>query len=188
MTYFPKLNSRGFTLIETLVAILILGLGLLGMLGVIINSLKLSSSSTYRTIAGQQAYAIAEALRANPSLLATASGVAAATTFNNPTAAISASCMTVGQTCNRATYVGNEFAMWQAQLKSVLPSGWGTICQDPNSPPTAPDTSAANAATAPAWGCGTSGPYVVKICWDETRVSASAGQASNGFLCTWTSL
>ena len=64
-------------MVEVLVTILVVSLGLFGILAVVINSLKLSSSSTYRTIAAQQANALAEVIRANPPTLAYDSAVAA---------------------------------------------------------------------------------------------------------------
>jgi type IV pilus assembly protein PilV len=69
-------RHHGFTLVETLVAILILAVGLFGMLGIVVNSVKLSSSSNFRSVAAQQAYSMAESLRANPLTLGTSTGTA----------------------------------------------------------------------------------------------------------------
>lgn len=55
----PKRQS-GVSMLEVLIAILILSLGLLGMLGVLLNSIKLTSSSNYRSIAAEQANAMAD--------------------------------------------------------------------------------------------------------------------------------
>lgn len=189
-----QLRRGGFTLIETLVAILILALGLLGMLGLIINSLKLSSSSNYRTVAGQQAYAMAETLRGNPTLLT--SSTAGLEVFSNPTSAIIASCR-VGGACTRNNFVQTEFGIWQEQLAQLLPLGRGTVCRDGDPAGHLP-TSTAGAISN--WNCSNgvtnTDQFVVKICWDESRIAAStqgitatqAAGSTGSFLCTWTSL
>jgi type IV pilus assembly protein PilV len=92
--------ERGFTLLEILVAIVILGMGLLGMLGVILNSLKLSSSSSYRVVAEQQAYSMAEVLRANTSMLG----------FSSPAAPTGNAYACFGTTgCSAADYLGSAY-------------------------------------------------------------------------------
>jgi type IV pilus assembly protein PilV len=173
---------RGFTMIETLVAIVIIGLGLLGMLGVVINSLKLSSTSNYRSIAAQQAYSIAEVIRANPPTLATAT---TEDVFSSPpTSAVNANCLNATG-CNRSQYIGSVFKMWKDQLAYALPSGLGTICRDNDPDAHAPTTAT---GTISNWNCTGSGQYVVKICWNEARISASRVSSTNDFLCTWTNI
>ena len=185
-------REKGFTLIEVLVSLLVLSIGLFGILAIIINSLKMNSSSVYRTIAAQQAYAMAETLRANPTALGTISP-AAAVAFSTPgvTPSYTSSCLqTAG--CTRGTNATNGFVqmslqMWQDQLAALLPQGTGTICQDS----TPADGTPAN------WQCdgAANAPYVVKICWNESRIAASTTITGNGgttgtggALCTYTSL
>jgi type IV pilus assembly protein PilV len=185
-------NQKGFTLLEVLVSLLVLSIGLFGMLSIIITSLKMNSSSVYRTIASQQAYAMAETLRANPTAVGTVNA-ASAVAFSSTPAAYSATCLqSVG--CARGStsangYVQMSMRMWLDQLAALLPKGTGTVCQD----------STPNDGTPVNWQCdGTANaPYVVKVCWDESRISASssvAGTAASGYwaggsaLCTYTNL
>ncbi len=177
--------QQGFSLIEALVSILILALGLLGTLGMIVNSLKLSSSSAYRTIASQQAYSMAEQIRGNP-LALVVSGTNDSFDTYSPSASATQSCLqTVG--CNRASYVNTTVAMWRTQLAAALPGGNGTVCRDA-SPATNVPTQAA-AGTVSAWNCSNSGDYVVKVCWNEQRISASSATVgTGGLLCTWTTI
>lgn len=181
MTSSPK--QQGFSLIEALIAILVLALGLLGTLGMIVNSLKLTSSSNYRTIAAQQAYAMAEQLRANPLALGSTSG---AVSYDATTPASDTTCVgTAG--CARGGYVNMGVWMWQQQLAAVLPGGAGTVCRDAVNPPAAPTQS--SSGTVSAWNCSGTGEYVVKVCWNEQRISASSQALGlGGLLCTWTGL
>jgi type IV pilus assembly protein PilV len=185
---FPRSDSNegGFTLIEVLIAVLVLSIGIFSILAIIINSLRLNSSSVFRTVAAQQAAAIAEVLRANPTTVGTmnaASGVA----FAAPgTTAVTPSCLTATG-CARNAFVKTSIAMWQLQLAVVLPQGNGTVCQD----------STPSDGNPTGWLCdgAANAPYVVKICWDESRISASSSVAgsggtpsSGGVLCTNTTI
>lgn len=58
-------NTRGFTMLEVLVAILVVTLGLLGLAGLQTVSLRNNTSSSQRTIATQLAYDMADRMRAN---------------------------------------------------------------------------------------------------------------------------
>jgi type IV pilus assembly protein PilV len=60
---YPK--SRGLTLVEILIALLILSIGLLGLAGLQTLSLKFNTSAYYRTQATQLAYDFADRMRAN---------------------------------------------------------------------------------------------------------------------------
>jgi type IV pilus assembly protein PilV len=196
-------RERGFTLIEVLVSLLVLSIGLFGMLAVIITSLKMNSSSVYRTIASQQAYAMAETLRANPTTVGT-TNTAAAIAFSTPgvTPAFTATCLQAAG-CSQGTTTTNGFVqmslkMWQDQLAALLPQGQGITCQDNASPPAAPTSNAG----VINWNCSgptippaQPAPYVVKVCWNESRIAASSSVTgtggtteSGGMLCTYTNL
>jgi len=159
-----KRAQSGVTLLETLIAILVLSFGLLGMLGLIINSLKLTSSSNYRTIAAQQAYSMADLLRGTPALIAS---------YTAPTATATSACLTTTG-CDESHLIGMQFDLWQKSLATSLPRGAGTICRD---------SSPTDGGNPSNWKCDGAGAYIVKVCWDETRVSVTGGQN-----CTWTNI
>ncbi len=185
-----SLKQQGFSLIEVLVTMLVLSIGLFGMLSVIITSLKMNSSSVYRSIASQQAHAIAEVMRANPTAIGTINA-ATAVTFSAASAVPVAGCLQVAG-CTRGTsstagYVQNALQMWKDQLAGLLPNGTGTVCQD----------STPNDGTSANWLCDSAvnAPYVVKICWNESRIAASSSVSgtagtfgTGGALCTYTNL
>lgn len=58
--------QRGFSLIEVLIALVILAVGLLGMASLMLNSLQSSQSASMRSQASLYAYDIIERIRANP--------------------------------------------------------------------------------------------------------------------------
>lgn len=158
----PKRHS-GVSMLEVLIAILILSLGLLGMLGVLLNSIKLTSSSNYRSIAAEQANAMADSIRANISSLSA---------YNSPASALTAGCLS-SSGCTRAQLVSNDLYVWQSRLGALLPSGAGTVCRDD----TPGDGGPAN------WQCSGVGIYVVKICWSEARVAISGATT-----CVWANI
>lgn len=77
-----KPNSRGFTLIEVLVAVLVLAIGLLGMASLTLNSMKSNQSAYQRTQASLLAYDMVERLRLNPSLASSYNNVSISPTSN----------------------------------------------------------------------------------------------------------
>ena len=163
-------RQSGVSLLEVLIAILILSFGLLGMLGLIINSLKLTSSSNYRTIAAQQAYSMADTLRSNVLLLAK---------FQNPTGAAKPTCLTTAGCTKEEMYV-TEVAMWSARLAAMLPAGSGAVCSDAT--PTDGDPS--------DWKCDAAavnptGPFVVKVCWIEGQTWQVTTAADGAKTSTW---
>jgi type IV pilus assembly protein PilV len=58
-------SQRGFTMIEVLIAVLILAIGLLGVAGVQLVSMQQTVNSTLRTEATMYAQTVAERLRSN---------------------------------------------------------------------------------------------------------------------------
>lgn len=200
MRGFLLRKESGFSLMEVLVAMLILVLGMLGILGVIINSLRLSSSSSYRTIASLQAAATAETIRANPSAISydasapavpdcSTTGICSFSVLSPSTTSVSTSCLNAGG-CGRSAFVNTSYWGWKKNLATMLPGGDGTICQDNNPSANAPVYTAGTATWN--WSCSNSGQYVVKICWNESRISASQSTANAtaiaGMLCTWTGI
>lgn len=143
-------------MLEVLIAIVVLSFGLLGMLGLIVNGLKMTSTSNYRSIAAAQFSAMAETLNANPEALAI---------YTTPaSSAITANCLKAAG-CDSQKLAATEYGLWQQRLASALPDGNGIVCRDstPGDGPTA--------ASPANWDCDGNGRAVVKICWNESRVS-----------------
>ena len=146
--------QRGSTMIEVLVSIVILALGMMGMLGMFLNSLKISSGAIYRNSATQHAYMMADIMRSNVNNL---------TTYFTPTATATAACFTTSG-CTSAQIPNTEYKVWQTQLAGLLPAGQGMVCRDSG----ASGRDYTNMALFLA--CSNSGQVVVKVCWDESRI------------------
>ena len=119
----PHPFQQGVTLLEVLIAIVVLSFGLLGMLGMLMNGLKMTSSSHYRTIAAQQLTAMADMINANPSLIGTYAHTTPMTRTN-----VTATCFTTG--CSTAQLPPTDYRLWQDNLAALLPSGTGILCLD----------------------------------------------------------
>jgi len=113
-------KNTGFTLIEVLIAMLVLAVGLLGLAGLQATSLKNNQSAYNRSQATQFAYDMADRIRSN---LAEANELATSTyvTINPNAAAAQADCKTVSTTCTPADLAKNDLAQWYQDL-ITLPS------------------------------------------------------------------
>jgi type IV pilus assembly protein PilV len=109
-------KNTGFTLIEVLIAMLVLAVGLLGLAGLQATSLSNAQSAYNRSQSTQLAYLLADNMRAN------VAGVAAYT----GSAAQIANCLTtVG--CTPAQMAQNDLYQWNLAVTTALPGGVGGI-------------------------------------------------------------
>lgn len=105
-------NIAGFTLIEVLVAILVLAIGLLGMAGLQGLSVRNSQSAYQRTQAAILAHSLVDEMRANPTQ--EFSGFVAST-FSG-----SADCISTTANCDAATLATFAKQQWKSVLVSTL--------------------------------------------------------------------
>lgn len=147
-------TNAGFTLIEVLIAVVILAGGLLGLAALQATTLRNNQSAYFRSLATQLAYDISDRMRSNRA------GVIAGN-YNDAAASID-NCE--ANTCTPAQMAGYDLALWNgANGLRQLPGGTGVVCID-STPMDVPDpTPAAN-------GCdGVGNDYAVKIWWDDDR-------------------
>ncbi|MEJ2645821.1 MAG: type IV pilus modification protein PilV [Gammaproteobacteria bacterium] len=124
-TAAPPRLSRGFTLIEVLVALVVLAIGLLGLAGLQTAGLKYDHSAYEYSQATQLAYDILDRMRANRDTATSTS--AYQTGLNDPIPAPSVDCSVAGNTCS-----GNDMALfdinqWKTQLAETLPGGKASV-------------------------------------------------------------
>lgn len=109
-------RQRGISLLETLIAVLVLAIGLLGVAGLQTTNLKNSQSAHQRTMAVMLAGSMAERIRAN-------AGVAATGAF------------ALSKTCSNISLAGSiqnvERSQWVAEILLAL-GGAGTSCGEVN--------------------------------------------------------
>ncbi len=106
-----KRKLQGFSLVEVLIALIIMSVGMLGIAGLYVQSMQAGRTSMLRHHAVTLAGDVADRIRANPT--AGAAYTAADGTNNN--------CVAQGTDCNVAQMAANDIFIWQAQAASFLP-------------------------------------------------------------------
>jgi type IV pilus assembly protein PilV len=160
--------QQGVTILEILVAILIISFGLLGTAGMQAIGLKASVSANQRTAATLLAYDAADRMRANM-------GGVAAGAYHNYTATTVATCLSAG--CSTSEMAQNDMAEWNAAIAAALPSGIGIVCRD-----SSPDDGSGNGSVIVAGCDGIGNAYVIKIWWLEDRSSSNPTAALKRFV------
>jgi type IV pilus assembly protein PilV len=143
-------HMRGFSMVEVLMALLIITFGLLGVAGMQAVSVGNTSTAGYRSIAALEAQSMASAMSANSyywqstgvptattvivssgTITATATG--AASSGNNYTATATMNSSSNANTCetsvcsSAASLAQYDVTMWGQALYNSLPGGAGTI-------------------------------------------------------------
>lgn len=114
-------RARGFSMLEVLVALLVLSVGLLGLAALQTVGLKFNTQSYQRTQAVLNAYDIIDRVRANPSGILTGSYDNIGTTDTPPSLP---TCP-----CSPAQMADFDIAQWKASLSSLLTEGKGALCR-----------------------------------------------------------
>jgi len=109
----------GFTLVEVLIALIILSVGMLGIAGLYVHSMQAGRTSLFRHHAVTLAGDVADRIRANP-LAGAAYGLAGADN----------SCVNGGIDCSPAQMAGNDIFLWDQQATDTLPNGTVTVVFD----------------------------------------------------------
>ncbi len=157
-------TNAGFTLIEALIALLIIMIGLLGVAGMQALAIRNSAQAHIRTLAGLDARSLAAVMRANRAYW-TDSGAASNVSISNSggTISITPSSLAGGTNCSAANCTpvqGAGYAVNQwAQLLKQLPSGSARI------------TRIAIAGTSAS-------AYAVMINWSERRMQSQGTSAA----------
>lgn len=116
------MKQSGFTLLEVLVAMLVLSIGLLGLAGLMAASMRNNQSAYHSTQATWLAYDILDRIRANRAgaLAGAYSGAAALGS--------SATCTAAAQTGASAA---DDIGGWKNMLACALPAGNGSVTVTP---------------------------------------------------------
>ncbi len=102
----------GFTLVEVLVALIILSVGMLGIAGLYVHSMQAGRTSIFRHHAVTLAGDVADRIRANPRALIAYSQAGA----NN-------NCVNGGIDCTPPQMAANDIDLWDQQAADTLPNG-----------------------------------------------------------------
>jgi type IV pilus assembly protein PilV len=118
---------RGFTIVEALVALVILAVGMLGIASLYVTTLRASGSATSRMQAINLASDLADRIRANRTAEAAYAGAAAAD---------ATTCVGNALTCDDAAMAAHDLFVWQAAIQAALPGApAGTVTVDTGTNP-----------------------------------------------------
>lgn len=172
-------QSRGFSLIEVLISIIILSFGLLGMVGLQAAALQSNREARMQSAAGSLARELAEMMRGNKDVGLLTSSNTYFGDFSSPLAPATTSyCMNVATSttaCADTTAIANaQMTEWLSRVDSELPGARVRICVD---------SAPFDANGAPQWNCtaaGTGATTVIKMGW--TRGSTNRAQTGANLL------
>lgn len=118
-------SQQGFSLVEVMIALIILSVGMLGIAVLYVQSMQAGRTSMFRHQAVTLAGDVADRIRANPRAGA---AYAAATGTDN-------SCVGGSVNCSEGEMAANDIFIWQAEALDVIPSGTVTVAVDGATPP-----------------------------------------------------
>jgi len=104
-------TTRGFSLVEVLIALIIMSVGMLGIAGLYVHSMQAGRTSMLRHHAVTLAGDIADRIRANPT-----AGAAYTQTPGQDN-----NCAAQGAFCGVAQMAAHDVFQWRAQAASFLP-------------------------------------------------------------------
>lgn len=173
---FHGINSRatdGFTLIEVLVAVVVLSFGLLGMVGVQAFALQANRDSRQQAQAANLARELSELMRSNNLVAVKQNSNENPYLFSSSTGSYNNNCLgvvNVATGCADTTAVANSEMMdWVARVNQALPGARIVVCFD---------SSPYDSAGLPRWACdGTSSAAdpttVIKLGWTRNSLDRS---------------
>jgi len=139
-TFSSRPGKNGFSLVEVLVALLVISIGMLGLAALYVETLRLNRTAIFRTQAVTLASDMAERIRANTGGAAGYAGAGADSGCNEgATAAVE---------CTAAQMAAQDIFDWQQMAQTLLPGGTATI-------------------GVVAAGGGTPNVYTLTITWTE---------------------
>jgi type IV pilus assembly protein PilV len=117
-----RARPRGFTLLEVLIALVVLSIGLLGIAALQGVGLRSSHGAQLASQAGLLAYDMADRIRANPQTLITYDG-------------FSTDSVDCEQALPTTPLADADLAEWACTVEALLPAGAGSIAGTPGSNP-----------------------------------------------------
>jgi len=121
-------SACGFSMVEALVALVVLGVGMLGIASLYVTTLRSSGSAISRMQAVNLASDLGDRIRANP-LAGTAYEI------NGAAPEPAEKCIGKDKDCSPQEMAAHDLYYWQEQIEQTLgPTGAGTVDVDENTP------------------------------------------------------
>lgn len=115
-----RLRQRGFSLVEVLIALVIMSVGMLGIAGLYVQSLQAGRTSMLRHNAVTLAGDVADRIRANPR-----AGI-----IYQDSAGEDKDCVDNNTDCDESDMAEHDVFLWKIQAGQTLPGGDVTITFD----------------------------------------------------------
>ena len=133
--HYPAAASRGFSLIEVMVAVLVISIGLLGMAKMQALALSSSGSARLRSLAALEASSLASTMGADRNYWSAAPAAGAhftvtiqGTKITTPDVTLStAQTCTNGTTCTVAQMASFDLQNWVSNLNTLIPNESATV-------------------------------------------------------------
>lgn len=119
---YRRAGSAGFSLIEVLIALLVLSVGLLGLALLQVLNVRYTASAQSRTVATNLATEVLDMMRSNPRHVVLYNRIT--TQYFDGYAPPAGGCTSTGDTAASAL---NNIARWRCDVASRLPSGRGSV-------------------------------------------------------------
>ncbi len=168
-------RQRGFTLIESIVALVVAALGILGVVGIQMRTLTDTQTSVRRAQAVRLIEDLGERLTTNPNALEALGSYASGFASNPPP--VPGACESAA--CDRAALATRDIAVWKESVREALPLGQANLFIAPGESGAADNRRLLGVMVA--WRENerdTSGAYKDDI--DATKVRAKDGSLSDG--------
>ena len=124
----PPSRADGFSLLESLIALVVFSIGFLALTLLMQTSLRNTNSAFYRSVATEQAYDMADRIRANRDSVENYRNAEA--TADDP------GCIANAAGCLEEVVAAYDGWQWNRTNAQVLPSGGGRIVVNPADPGT----------------------------------------------------
>ncbi len=168
-------KALGFTMLEALIAVLIVAVGVLSVANLLLKSYRFTQQASYDAMGQLLAANMADRIRVNSGQLASdayvfdtgATSTVPAAPTNFYLSGGSTGCSDASAVCANAA-VNFDLAEWTSAVRATLPGGRGVICHD---------NPAYSATGGFSWPCSNSAndPLVVKVGWVSRLSSADQG-------------
>lgn len=113
-------GNQGFSLIEVLIALIVMSVGMLGIAGLYVHGLQAGRTSLFRHHAVTLAGDVADRIRANPAAGGAYTGVGSA----------AGNCVAGGVDCTPQQMAAHDIFLWQEQADATLPDGQVAVLYD----------------------------------------------------------
>lgn len=181
-------RDQGYTLIEVLIAVVILSIGLLGMAGIQVKGMRGTQNTFLKTTATNLAQSMAERIHANPIVADKVEDTISGRKFYMITDTTTESCATVlscngtSANCTPEEVVAADIYEWVCGtptstgtniggINNSLPNGSGSIsCTDKD--------------TTDADVCSPGSTRTITISWDESALNPDKDAATNDEIVT----